>query len=88
MRIPTLAMLTLGAVLHIAPAAAQIYNPDFPVCLQVYGPANYFDCRFTSIPQCQATASGRAAQCVVNPYLASPGEAPAAPHHRHHHQAY
>jgi hypothetical protein len=28
----------------------------------------YFECAYTSIPQCQASASGRAAQCIVNPY--------------------
>jgi hypothetical protein len=85
MRIPTVTILALGAALQIASAEAQTYNSDYPVCLQVFGPANYFDCRFTSIPQCQATASGRAAECVVNPYRANPDEAPVAPHrHRRH----
>jgi Protein of unknown function (DUF3551) len=27
-----------------------------------------FECAYTSMPQCQASASGRNAQCVVNPY--------------------
>ena len=89
MRIPALTILALGAVLHIAPAGAQTYNPDYPVCLQVFGPANYFDCRYTSIPQCQITASGRAAQCVVNPYRANPDEGAVAPrHHRRHRHVY
>jgi hypothetical protein len=89
MRILTLTILALGAALQIAPAAAQTYNPDYPVCLQVFGPANYFDCRYTSIPQCQMTASGRAAQCVVNPYFAGPDEGTAMPyHHRRHRRAY
>jgi hypothetical protein len=33
--------------------------------------ANYYECRYTSLPQCNASASGRAAQCVINPYFAS-----------------
>jgi hypothetical protein len=32
------------------------------------GGGGYFDCSFTSLPQCQATASGRAATCDPNPY--------------------
>jgi Protein of unknown function (DUF3551) len=89
MRCPTVTILALGAVLQIAPAAAQTYNPDYPVCLQVFGPATYFDCRYISIPQCQMTASGRAAQCVVNPYFAGSDEGTAMPHHhRRHHHAY
>ncbi|MCA6112429.1 DUF3551 domain-containing protein [Bradyrhizobium sp. CNPSo 4026] len=67
-------ILTLVAVLKTAPALAQTYDPNYPVCLQVYqGMVDYyFECRYTSIPQCQASASGRAAQCVVNPYYAKP----------------
>jgi Protein of unknown function (DUF3551) len=30
----------------------------------------YFECGYTSIAQCAASALGRAAQCVVNPYYA------------------
>jgi hypothetical protein len=55
------------------PTDAQTYAPNFPVCLRVYGPVNYFDCGYTSLPQCNASASGRSAQCVVNPYFASTG---------------
>ena len=54
------------------PARAQTYDPKYPVCLQVYDDMThfYFDCSFTSMPQCAASASGRYAQCVVNPYYA------------------
>jgi hypothetical protein len=74
MRILALAILALAAVLKTAPAQAQTYDPAYPVCLQVYqGMVDYyFECRYTSMPQCQASASGRAAQCVVNPYYAKP----------------
>ena len=84
MRILALAIPLIATLAAAAPANAQTYAPGYPVCLQVYGPINYFDCRYTSLPQCNASASGRAAQCVVNPYFASaeaPG--PICPHRRH-----
>jgi hypothetical protein len=64
--------LTAASMLTASNASAQTYS-GAPVCLHVYGPASYYDCRFTSIAQCNATASGRAAQCVVNPYMANAG---------------
>ena len=64
-------ILAGGAFLTAAPSHAQTYDPNFPVCLQVYVPrGGYIDCSFTSLPQCQATASGRGAQCYANPYFA------------------
>jgi hypothetical protein len=66
MRILALAMLVIGTV-SIGPAAAQTYDPAYPVCLHVYGPITYYECRYTSLPQCNVSASGRAAQCVINP---------------------
>lgn len=89
MRVLALAPLVVSAVMAAAPASAQTYSPDYPVCLHVYGPATYFDCRYTSIAQCNLSASGRAAQCVINPYRASAGmEQPLPPvrHHRHHYR--
>ena len=70
MRIPALAILTVAAVLTATPTMAQTYDPKYPVCLQVYqGFVDYyFECAYTSLSQCQMSASGRAAQCVVNPY--------------------
>ncbi|MCC8959336.1 DUF3551 domain-containing protein [Bradyrhizobium sp. Pear77] len=53
------------------PAAAQMYDPNYPVCMEVYGgrlTPEYIDCSFTSLPQCRATASGRSATCTVNPF--------------------
>ena len=77
MRIATLATLIIATVAAAGPVRAQTYNPDFPVCMQAYAPFMYYDCRFFSIPQCKASASGRGAQCVVNPYFA--GEPPVRP---------
>jgi hypothetical protein len=73
MRILALAILAIGMV-SIGPAAAQTYDPAYPVCLRVYDRTNYYECRYTSLPQCNAPASGRAAQCVINPYFASAQE--------------
>ena len=52
----------------VTPARAQAYAPGFPICLRVYGVITYLDCSYTTLPECNATASGRAAQCLVNPY--------------------
>jgi len=70
MRILALALLTIAAAAAVPPAQAQTYDPSYPVCLQVYKGWNdyYFECGYTSLAQCNMSASGRAAQCVVNPY--------------------
>jgi len=57
-----------------APAQAQTFSPNFPVCLRVYGLINYYDCSYRTLPECNATASGRAAQCLLNPYFTSAGD--------------
>ena len=68
MRILALAIL---AMVSIGPAGAQTYDPAYPVCLHVWTWANdYYDCTYTSLPQCNASASGRSAQCLINPYFA------------------
>jgi hypothetical protein len=74
MRIPALVVLAAAAVQIAAPAQAQTYDPNYPICLQIYDDMVhfYFECSYTSMAQCQASASGRAAQCVVNPYFAKP----------------
>lgn len=70
MRTPALAILAIGMA-STEPAAAQTYNPAYPVCQHVYrAGANYYDCSYTSLPQCNASASGRAAERAVNPYFA------------------
>ena len=72
MRGLVLIILAIGAAHVAAPARAQTYDPDYPICLQIYEDMvnYYFECRYTSMAQCQASASGRSAQCVVNPYPA------------------
>jgi hypothetical protein len=86
--IPALAILTIATVLMGTPARAQTYNPAYPVCLQTYGrDGNYIECGYTSLAQCAQSASGRAAQCIINPYFAS-GQVPAGPRSRRHSRVY
>jgi hypothetical protein len=61
-----IAVLLLAAA--SSQAQAQMYDPAYPVCLQSYGLTSGISCRFTSMPQCRAVASGRSAQCIANPY--------------------
>lgn len=70
MRLLACTMLLMAAI--YTPAHAQTYAPGYPVCIQTYGiSGNGIDCSYTSMDQCRASASGRAAQCIVNPYFAA-----------------
>ena len=87
MRILALAIFAIAAASLAGPAAAQTYAPGYPVCLHVWGPANYYECRYTSMAQCNASASGRAAQCMLNPNFAN-AEQPLDPRPRRHRNYY
>ncbi len=78
MRFLATAILAGGMAAAIMPAQAQTFPPDYPVCLHVYGRANYYDCRYTSLEQCAATAQGQPAQCELNPYAVRVQRPPAA----------
>ena len=52
---------------RVTPVAASEYR----YCLQGDDYAGAGDCEFASYLQCQASASGRTAYCVANPYLAA-----------------
>ena len=70
-----MALFVLAATVALpAPARAQTYDPSYPVCLQVYQGYTdyYFECHYQNMAQCAASASGRSAQCVVNPYYGGP----------------
>ena len=88
MRIPALAILRIGTVLTAVPARAQTYDPNYPICLQVYDiDGGHIACGYTSLAQCALSASGRAAQCIINPYFAS-AQIPRGPHYRRHPRVY
>jgi hypothetical protein len=71
MRVLACMILTIATVLIATPAPAQTYDPNYPVCVQTYAiGGGSIDCSFTSLAQCAASASGRAAQCLNNPYFA------------------
>jgi hypothetical protein len=81
--------LTIATVLTAAPARAQTYSPDYPVCLQLYGDEEGFiECGYTSLAQCAQSASGRAAQCVINPYFANAQVQVPRRHDRRHRRVY
>ncbi len=72
MRAP-LWIVGIGLICSAAPACAQTYDPNYPVCMQVIAlNINYPDCSFVSMEQCKASASGRAGYCFVNPYFSNP----------------
>jgi hypothetical protein len=83
-----IATLAIGTIAATSPVQAQTYDPNYPVCLHVFGEVTYFDCRYTSLPQCAMSASGRAAECVVNPYFANGYREPPVRRHRRYHHAY
>jgi Protein of unknown function (DUF3551) len=93
MRVQALVILAIATLSAAAAASAQTYDPNYPVCLHVYSlGASYYECQYTSLAQCNASASGRSAQCDVNPYFAGaaspPHPAPAGHPRRHHRPVY
>src|ERR1700756_1177789 len=60
MRILAFAILAIGTV-SIGPAAAQMYDPAYPVCLHVWDTgADYYECSYKRCPS--ATRRHRAAR--------------------------
>jgi hypothetical protein len=77
MRLPTCMFLTIATVVAATPLRAQTYDPSYPVCLQVNGvDGSYIECSFTSLQQCAASAAGRSALCLTNPYFAQDDRKP------------
>ncbi|OJY10271.1 MAG: hypothetical protein BGP05_21545 [Rhizobiales bacterium 62-47] len=78
MRIPA-GLLTLWATgmafTAVTPTSVRA-DTDYPVCLHVYGPVTYDECRYTSIAQCTPAAVGRPASCMINPFYAGPNVPP------------
>jgi Protein of unknown function (DUF3551) len=83
MRFPALVLFAIGLSSAAGPVQAQTYDPNYPVCLQVFGLVNYFDCHYTSLPQCAQSAQALSAQCVVNPYYAGAYQGPPSRWHRY-----
>ena len=66
----TALLVVLISICGSAAAQAQAWDGRYPVCGIVYGPTSYNDCRFFTIQQCRAQASGLPIQCVENPFFA------------------
>ena len=92
MRLPLVTLTAIATLLVAADASAQTYDPRYPVCMHVFttggrgGGGDYFDCSFTSLPQCRASASGLSASCDLNPYYAF--DEPPPPTRKRHKRAY
>jgi Protein of unknown function (DUF3551) len=83
MRIVASTLFAIGLAAVASRADAQTYAPGYPVCMQVYGRNSHIECSFISLAQCNATASGRAAQCLLNPYYAPPVRVSRYAYHHH-----
>jgi hypothetical protein len=81
MRNLILAAFAFVACHAATPARAQTYDPHYPYCLQIYDDMVHysFECAYTSMEQCKASASGRNADCVINPYAPPKPPAKLAP---------
>jgi hypothetical protein len=77
MRRLALMILAIAGASAAGPAPAQTLDPRYPVCLHVFGDITYYECRCMTMAACMATASGRAAECLPNPYLAAAEARPA-----------
>jgi Protein of unknown function (DUF3551) len=87
MRASALMMLSIGTILAAAPARAQTYDPWYPICLQSCALGGCkIECDYTSLAQCNASASGRAAQCYANPFFALGYREPPRRNHRRQHR--
>lgn len=77
-----LALLSIAgaAVLGTSPASAE---RSYPYCLRVYGIVSYVECYYSTMEQCKATASGRAAECYRDPFY--PAYEEPRRKRRHHH---
>ena len=78
----TLGLLAIAAISAAAAVPAQA-GYDYPVCLRVYGPATYNECAYSTLAQCKASASGRAAECYPNTFYADAVILPGRRHQRH-----
>jgi len=84
MRAAIFAVLTIAgaAALDVSPAHAE---RSYPYCLRVYGIVSYVECYYSTMEQCKATASGRAAECYRDPFYPAYDE-PRPRRRRHHHR--
>jgi hypothetical protein len=66
MRRTVLALAAFGAITAAGSSSASA-AVNYPYCLQT--PSYGTECNYTSYNQCMASASGRIADCIVNPII-------------------
>ena len=77
MRTLALTILMMVFVLSVGATRAQTYDPAFPVCMYVVKiDGAYYNCRYYTMAQCAASASGLGFQCAPNPYYAGATASP------------
>lgn len=69
MRVMIFFVVMSAAIWMAEPVRAQTYDPNYPICMQTFGPFAGMNCRYRSMAACQFLAQGRAAQCLTNPYF-------------------
>jgi hypothetical protein len=79
MRSTILALLAVGAISAAGSGPAAAF--DFPYCADSMVEGRL--CVFSSYDQCQASASGRGASCIINPIVAFGQQSPQPPRDRH-----
>jgi hypothetical protein len=83
MRALTSCILAAAIAFAVVPADAQTYAPGYPICLQAYAiDGEHIECAFTTMAQCRASAAGRGASCMANPYYGGATARPAGPSRR------
>jgi hypothetical protein len=62
-------ILVVGMMAATSAIQAQTYDRRYPVCVQAATiDGTSIGCGYGTLAQCQASASGRGAQCFANPY--------------------
>jgi uncharacterized protein DUF3551 len=84
MRLLASAIVVIVALAGDGSASAQLYDPNHPVCMHVYGElaGERMDCIFASLALCAASARGLPATCLMNPYYSHAGRVMPAPRTR------
>lgn len=64
----------VAVVTPVAPAAAELLDPRYPVCLQQWewGGSSRIYCSYRTWEDCKASALGLPAMCLTNPYWSPP----------------
>ena len=81
MRLAASSALAAAMLFVSLPSHAQTFAPGYPVCMKVIqgsgdGGNEWINCSYATMAQCQASASGLAGMCMINPY-GSLAQAPA-----------